>query len=283
MSRPVIIACAITGSRPRKSDNPAVPITPEEQIESTQAAFEEGATLVHVHVRDENENPSFDPERFGRVLEGVRKYCPGMIVELSTGGIDGAPSERAGMLPLHPDMAAIAPGSVDFGTGVLLNPPAVIESLSQETRDRGIKPTMEIFDLSMLYTTWRLVGQGLLVEPVHFHFVLGGLGSLPARRQVLDFLVAEMHDLFPQATWMASGLGQHQEVVMDWALSLGGHIRTGLEDNIRLTRDELAPSNAVLVRRAALRCVDYGTHAATTEEARRILGLAPSGVTAEPA
>lgn len=276
MSRPVIIACAITGSRPSKADNPAVPVTPAEQIDSAREAFEAGATLLHLHVRDDQGRPSIDAERFAEVMDGVRAHCPGMIIELSTGGVAGAPSERAAMLPLKPEMAAIALGSVNFPNGVYLNPPEVLERLTRQVTDLGIKPTIEVFDLSMLYAARKYADQGLLRNPMHFHLVFGGQGALPARRQLLDFMVAELHDVFPDATWMASGLGQHQDVVMDWTLFLGGHIRTGLEDNIRLSRNELAPGNGELVRRAALRCVDYGARAATVDEARIILGLPPA-------
>ncbi|AMW35576.1 3-keto-5-aminohexanoate cleavage protein [Haematospirillum jordaniae] len=273
MSRPVVVCCAITGSRPRKADNPAVPVAPAEQVESAQDAFESGATLLHLHVRDDNENPSFDPDRFATVMEGVARYCPGMVVELSTGGVDGDPSQRLAMLPLRPEMVALAPGSFNMPGGVYLNPPDVVHELGQAVVRMGIKPTLELFDLSMLYATAALIGQGLLPERPHFHIVLGGQAALPARRQVLDFMVAEIRDLFPDASWMASGLGSHQDLVMDWALSLGGHIRTGLEDNIRLTRHALAESNGQLVRRAVARCMDYGCRPANVAETRRMLGL----------
>lgn len=273
MSRPIVICCAITGSRPRKADNPAVPVSPAEQIESAHEAFEAGATVLHLHVRDEQERPCFLPERFAVVMEGVYEHCPGMIIELSTGGVAGSPADRAASLPLRPDMAAIALGSVNFPNGVYHNPPEVIDELARTCADLHIKPCIEVFDLSMVYTARTMCDQGLLREPLHFHIVLGGQGALPARRQVLDFIVAEIHNLFPDSTWMASGLGRHQDIVMDWALYLGGHIRTGLEDNIRITRDELVASNAQLVRRAADRCMNYGFRAASVAEARKILGL----------
>lgn len=273
MSGPVIIACAITGTRPQKLDNPAVPISPDEQIESTHAAFEAGASLVHVHVRDDAGRPSSDPERYGRVLEGVRKHCPGMIVEFSTGGRGRSLLERDWGLELLPDMASLCTGSVNFPDGVYENPPELIELLAAKMSGLGIKPEIEVFDLGMLYAARDLVDQGVLREPLHVLFVMGLPGGLPARRQVIDFLVSELHDIAPQATWTASGLGRLQEPVMDWSLFLGGHLRTGLEDNIRITRDQLATSNAQLVERAAMLCMSYGAHAASPQEARAILGL----------
>ncbi len=152
MSRPIVICCAITGSRPRKADNPAVPVSPAEQIESAHEAFEAGATVLHLHVRDEHERPCFLPERFAVVMEGVYEHCPGMIIELSTGGVAGSPADRAASLPLRPDMAAIALGSVNFPNGVYHNPPDVIDELARTCADLHIKPCIEVFDLSMIYT-----------------------------------------------------------------------------------------------------------------------------------
>lgn len=273
MSGPVIIACAITGTRPQKSDNPAVPISPDEQIESTHAAFEAGASLVHVHVRDDRGRQSSDRDRYARVLEGVRTHCPGMIVEFSTGGMGRPFGERAWGLELGPDMASLCTGSVNFPDGVYQNPPELIEELAATMAGLDIKPEIEIFDLGMLYAARDLVDTGILRDPLHVLFVLGLPCGLPARRQVLDFLVSELHDLAPEATWTASGLGRFQAPVMDWSLYLGGHLRTGLEDNIRITRDELVVSNAQLVERAANLCMSYGAHAASPAEARTILGL----------
>ena len=123
MSKPCIICVAITGSLPQKSDNPAVPIMVDEQVESTQQAFEAGATIVHAHVRQDDGTPTSDPERFGRLVEGLKKHCPGMIIQLSTGGRSGAGRERGGMLPLAPDMASLSVGSNNFPTRVYENSP----------------------------------------------------------------------------------------------------------------------------------------------------------------
>ncbi len=147
METPVIITVAITGSVPRKKDNPAVPVTPAEQIESTQECFEAGATLVHIHVRNPDESPSSDPELFARVQEGVKKYCPGMIIQFSTGGRGREQAKRGAMLYLKPDMASLATGSVNFPTDVYENPPDFIEGSGahdarkrHQARSRGIRP-----------------------------------------------------------------------------------------------------------------------------------------------
>ncbi|HUH93214.1 MAG TPA: 3-keto-5-aminohexanoate cleavage protein [Casimicrobiaceae bacterium] len=276
MTEPVIITVAITGALPRKKDNPAVPVTPEQQIESTHEAFEAGASLVHVHVRNPDESPSSNPELYGRVQEGVRRHCPGMIVQFSTGGRGREQSERGAMLHLKPDMASLATGSVNFPNRVYENPPDFVESLAQTMLDNGIKPEVEVFDLAMLYNAANLVKRGLIVDPPHIQFVLGIPNALPARRSIFDFLRRETAEVLPRATWVAAGIGRHQWDVNQWCLAEGGHCRTGLEDNLRATADRLAASNAELVKKIVDECGRFGRQPATPAEARRILGLRPA-------
>jgi 3-keto-5-aminohexanoate cleavage enzyme len=273
MADPCIITVAITGSVPRKRDNPAVPISVAEQIESTHEAYEAGAALVHVHVRDENENPSSDPERFARLQEGVRKHCPGMIIQFSTGGRGRALDQRGAMLYLKPDMASLATGSVNFPTIVYENPPDFVRNLAKTMLDHGVKPEIEVFDLAMLYNTADLVAEGLIASPPHVQFVFGVRHALPARREILEFEVAQLKKLLPGATWTAAGIGRHQLEVNHWSLEMGGHCRTGLEDNIRWDKQTLAKSNAQLVARVAELCAQYGRSVATPAEARAMLGL----------
>lgn len=274
MTQPCIITVAITGSVPRKEDNPAVPITVDEQIESTQAAFEAGATIAHVHVRKDDQTPTSDPERFARLGEGLRKYCPGMIIQFSTGGRSGKGSERGGMLHLKPDMASLSTGSCNFPTIIYENHPTLIRELADKMRDYGVKPEIEVFDLSMLYQALRLADEGVLTKPLHVQFVFGVKNAMPAIRDVLDFQVSQLRKLMPEATWTAAGIGRHQLEVNRWSLELGGHCRTGLEDNIRIDSDRLAASNAELVKRVAALCGEFGRRPATPREARELLGLA---------
>ncbi|MBO68041.1 MAG: 3-keto-5-aminohexanoate cleavage protein [Acidiferrobacteraceae bacterium] len=273
MSTPCIITVAITGSVPKTKDNPAVPVTPTKQIESTHEAFESGASLVHVHVRDKDQNPSSDPSLFKEVLEGVRKYCPGMIVQFSTGGRGRSASERGSMLHLSPDMASLATGSVNFPNSVYDNHPELIDQLADQMLSANVKPEVEVFDLAMLYNAVSMVKQGKLMEPLHVQFVFGVPNALPPLRQILDFEVSELTRLLPDATWTAAALGRGQLELNHWALELGGHCRTGLEDNIRFDKSRLAKSNAELVARVAELCDQYGRHAANVSEARKILSL----------
>jgi 3-oxoadipate:acetyl-CoA acetyltransferase len=276
MSEPVIITVAITGAVPKKKDNPAVPVTPAEQVESTQQAFEAGASLVHIHVRNPDESPGSDPEMYGRVQEGVRKYCPGMIVQFSTGGRGREQAKRGAMLYLRPDMASLATGSVNFPTAIYENPPDFVEGLAKAMLENDTKPEVEVFDLAMLYNAAGLVKKGLLKDPPHVQFVMGITNAMPARKSIFDFLRSEMKEVLPRATWVAAGTGRFQWEVNQWCLEAGGHVRTGLEDNLKIEADRLAASNAELVKKVVDNCGRYGRRPATASEARRILGLRPA-------
>jgi uncharacterized protein (DUF849 family) len=273
MSEPCIITVAITGSVARKSHNPAVPETVSEQIESTHEAFEAGAALVHVHSRADDGSPTTDPDKFAEFQEGIRKHCPGIIVQFSTGARSGVGSERGSMLHHRPDMASLSTGSCNFPKSIYENSNELIEELASMMLEHDVKPEIEVFDLAMLYKAADLVAQGLLKSPLHVQFVLGVRNALPAHRDILEFELEKLGELLPDSTWVAAGVGRSQLEVNRWCLELGGHMRTGLEDNIRLDGDTLAPSNAALVARAADLCAEYGRHPASTSEARDILGL----------
>jgi 3-keto-5-aminohexanoate cleavage enzyme len=251
MSRPVVIAVAITGSVPRKKDNPALPVTPAEQIESTHEAFEAGASLVHIHVRNPDESSSSDPKLFQQVQEGINKHCPGMIVQFSTGGRGRDQAARGSSLYLRPDMASLSTGSVNFPTIVY-----------------------EIFDLSHIHAAKRLIDEGLMNNRPHVQFVMGVKNAMPADEHLLNILLAELKRVIPGATWTAAGIGRFQNEVMRWVLERGADgVRTGLEDNIRITKDRLAKSNAELVQVAVDLCAKYDARPATVAEARRLLGI----------
>ena len=275
MTQPAIISVAITGSLPRKKDNPAVPISVAEQVESTHAAYEAGATLVHLHVRNDDESPTSAPERFAQVLDGIRAHCPEIITQVSTGGRSGAGRERGGMLFLRPDMASLATGSVNFPTRVYDNSPELVDWLAAEMKSHGIKPEVEAFDLSMIFQAAAMAADGRLPDPPHVQFVMGVKNAMPVDRDVFEFYVKTLKRLSPEATWTGAGIGKDQLTLARWSLELGGHCRTGLEDNVRLDKTTLAPSNAALVAQTARLCEEFGRKPATAAEARRLLGLAP--------
>jgi uncharacterized protein (DUF849 family) len=274
MTTPCIITVAITGSVPTKKDNPAVPITVAEQVESTQAAFEAGATLAHCHVRNDDGTTTSDPEKFGRLVEGLKKHCPGMIIQLSTGGRSGNGRERGGMLPLAPDMASLSTGSCNFPTRVYENSPELVDWLSSEMIKHNVKPEIEAFDLSMIFQAVKMQNDGRIKGPLHVQFVMGVKNAMPVDKGVFDFYVATLKRLAPDATWTGAGIGKDQVTLNRWSLAAGGHCRTGLEDNVRWDKDTLAPSNAALVKRVADLCAEYGRHPASVQEARALLKLA---------
>ncbi len=274
MTKPCIICVAITGSLPTKANNPAVPISIEEQVESTHAAFEAGATICHAHVRNADETPSSDPEKFARLKEGLEKHCPGMIIQFSTGGRSGAGKERGGMLSLQPDMASLSVGSNNFPTRVYENPPQLVEWLATEMVTHGVKPEIEAFDLSHILKAAEMHEKGLIKDVPYVQFVMGVKNAMPADRNVFDYYVETVARLFPDAPWCAAGIGRNQIVLNDWAISSGGHARTGLEDNVRIDKDTLASSNAALVSLTADICAKYDRPVATAAQAREMLGLA---------
>ena len=278
MTTPCIICVAITGSLPTKENNPAVPITIAEQIESTHEAFEAGATIAHCHVRDDEGRPTSDPDRFARLKEGLERHCPGMIVQLSTGGRSGAGRARGGMLPLRPDMASLSVGSNNFPTRVYENPPDLVDWLASEMLAHDVKPEIEAFDLSHIFKAHQMWQAGQIRDRPYVQFVMGVKNAMPVDREVFDFYIRTVRRLFgDDAPWCAAGIGAQQLTVNDWSVAAGGHARTGLEDNVRLDRDRLAPSNAALVRRVVDLCARYARPVATWQQARAMLGLRMPG------
>jgi len=272
-NKPCILCCAITGSVPTKSANPAVPISISEQVESSLAAVEAGASIIHTHVRNADETPSSDPEKFARVQEELRRHCPEVIIQFSTGGRSGAGQERGGMLSLRPDMASLSVGSNNFPKRVYENPPDLVAWLAREMQKYEGVPEIEAFDLSHILQALRLHDEGKLFGKLYVQFVMGVKNAMPADRAIFDFYVAQMQARAPQAEWCAAGIGPNQLVVNEWAIAAGGHTRAGLEDNVRLDRSTLAPSNAALITRAAELCTRYERPVASPAQAREILGL----------
>ena len=273
MSKPCIICVAITGSLPTKKDNPNVPISISEQIESTHESFEAGATICHAHVRNEDETPTSDPEKFSLLKDGISKYCPDMIVQFSTGGRSGSGKERGGMLPLKPDMASLSVGSNNFPTRVYENSPELILWLAEQMRIHKVMPEVEAFDLSHIINAIDMHSKGLLYGDLYVQFVMGVKNAMPADETIFKFYVELMQKRAPKSEWCGAGIGANQILVNEWSIKAGGHTRVGLEDNVRLDKETLAPSNAALVKRAVELCELYNRPVATSQEARNLLGL----------
>ena len=273
MSKPCIICVAITGSVPTKKDNPNVPISISEQIESTHESFEAGATICHAHVRNEDETPTSDPEKFSLLKDGISKYCPDMIIQFSTGGRSGSGKERGGMLPLKPDMASLSVGSNNFPTRVYENSPELILWLAEQMRIHKVLPEVEAFDLSHIINAIDMHSKGLLFGDLYIQFVMGVKNAMPADETIFNFYVELMQKRAPKSEWCGAGIGANQILVNEWSIRAGGHTRVGLEDNVRLDKETLAPSNAALVKRAVELCELYNRPVATSQEARNLLGL----------
>ena len=273
MSKPCIICVAITGSLPTKKDNPNVPISISEQIESTHESFEAGATICHAHVRNEDETPTSDPEKFALLKEGISKHCPDMIIQFSTGGRSGSGKERGGMLPLKPDMASLSVGSNNFPTRVYENSPELILWLAEQMRIHKVMPEVEAFDLSHIINAIDMHSKGLLYGDLYVQFVMGVKNAMPADETIFNFYVELMQKRAPKSEWCGAGIGANQILVNEWSIRAGGHTRVGLEDNVRLDKETLAPSNAALVKRAVKLCEKYNRPVATPQEARNLLGL----------
>ncbi len=227
-------------------------------------------------MRNDDQTPTSDPDRFAALMEGLQRHCPGMIVQLSTGGRSGAGKTRGGMLPLRPDMASLSVGSNNFPTRVYENPPDLVDWLASEMRTYEVKPEIEAFDLSHIFQAAKMAADGRIPKALHVQFVMGVKNAMPVDREVFDFYVRTVQRLLPEATWCGAGIGRHQIEVNEWSIAAGGHTRTGLEDNVRLDRETLAPSNAALVERTVEVCQRYDRPVATVAQAREMLGLRPA-------
>ena len=207
MTNLCILCVAITGSVPTKANNPALPVTVAEQIESTHASFEAGATIAHCHVRDDAGAPTSDPDRFAALKAGIEKHCPGMIIQFSTGGRSGAGAARGGMLPLRPDMASLSVGSNNFPTRVYENPPDLVAWLSSEMLKYDVKPEIEAFDLSHIVQAAAMAADGRLQAPLYVQFVMGVKNAMPADKPLFDFYIQTLQRLAPTAQWCGAGVG----------------------------------------------------------------------------
>lgn len=271
MNDPVIISVATTGSWPTKGQNPALPTTEAEIAASAIACRAAGAAIVHIHVRDENGRVTCDPARYARVRSLVEDAGCDAIINMSTGGGAGLVTDAQRMQPvtLSPEIASFDCGSLNFGDGVFVNSPAFLNELADLMTTHGVLPEIECFEPGHVWNALRLIDDGKLQPPFWFQFVLGVRGgSPPTVKQLLNLV--EM--LPPEASWSVCAIGRAQLPINVAALAMGGHVRTGLEDNLYYRRGELA-SNEQLVARLARIAAEVGRPVATPDEARTILGL----------
>ncbi len=268
-----IISVATTGGITSREQTPHVPITEEEIAEQAIESWKAGASILHVHVRDEDQLATCDPERYARVQELVRAE-PGcdMIINMSTGGRAGklTEDERIAPVRVRPEIASYDCGSINFGDGVFVNSPKFLDDLAREMQEYGVKPEIECFDTGMIENAKRIIDKGLIEPPFWFQFVLGIRGGAPATAHHLNLMVNELPE---NSRWSVCAIGRHQLPMNAMALAMGGHPRTGLEDNIYYSYRVLAESNQQLVARVARLCNELERPVATPADTREMLGL----------
>lgn len=279
MDQPLIITCAITGAETLKEKQPHLPITPQEQAKAAQEAVQAGASIIHLHVRDDDGRPSQNVERFRESIAAIRESAPEAIIQISTGGAIGESIEnRAKPLTLKPEMASLNLGTMNFGDDVFFNHPRDIVALASQMRQLGVMPELEVYEVGMLESAFRLAKHGILREPLHFQFVLGVPGGMSGDPRNLIYLV-ELLRTHSSPTdsgmchWGVAGVGRHQLSLAVQAILLGGHVRVGFEDNVYYRKGELAQSNAQLVDRVVRISRELGREVATPAMARKILGI----------
>ena len=268
----LIITAAICGAEVTKKHNPAVPYTIEEIGLEAKLAREAGASIIHLHVRDDDGTPTQDKGRFAQAFEEIKRLCPDVIIQPSTGGAVGMTNaERLQPLELVPEMATLDCGTVNFGgDDIFVNTENMIKEFGEKMLKLGVKPEVEVFDKGMIDTAIRLNKQGFINAPMHFNFVMGVTGGIAASIRDLAYMIGSIP---PGSTYTATGIGRHEFPVAAMAISSGGHVRVGFEDNVYLSKGVLAGSNGALVEKAVRIAKELGREIATPNEARGILGL----------
>lgn len=267
----LIITCALTGAEVTKENNPCVPYTAEEMAQSAYEAYQAGASLLHVHVREDDGTPTQSRERFKVILDAIRKRCPEPILQVSTGGAVGmTDDERLQPVELIPEMATLDCGTTNFGDDIFVNTWPSLKVFAKRMLDYKVKPEIEVFDRGMVDNAVRLCKMGLITSPMHFDFVLGVPGGMPATMEDLLHMVRSIPE---GSTWTVAGVGRFQFPMAVAAILIGGHARVGLEDNVYYSKGRLARNNAELVERIARIAKELGREVATPDEARKILHI----------
>ena len=269
----LIITAAICGAEVTKKHNPAVPYTVEEMVREAKSAFEAGAAVIHVHVREDDGTPTQDRERFRVVLDAIKEACPGVILIPSTGGAVGMTAEeRLQPTELFPEMATLDCGTCNFGDDVFTNDMPTMRAFGKRMMENHIKPEYECFEIGDLNTVVDGQNEGTGVGPaMQFNFVLGVSGCTPATVGNLDYLVKQIP---AGSTWTVTGVGRGAWPMVAAGIVMGGNVRVGFEDNIYLEKGHKAASNGELVEKVVRLAKELGREIATPDEARKILSLA---------
>ncbi len=270
----LIITAAICGAEVLKEHNPAVPYTVEECVREAKSAYDAGASIIHLHVREDDGTPTQSKERFKAVMDAIYKVCPDVIIQPSTGGAVGMSNdERLQPTELHPEMATLDCGTLNFGGDEIFeNTENTIKYFGERMIERGIKPELEVFDKSMIDMALRLHKKGFINKPMHFDFVMGVNGGITGELRDFVFL---RESIPSDATYTVAGIGRFEFPLAVAAIIDGGHVRVGFEDNVFISKGVLAKSNGELVEKVVRLAKEFGREIATPAEAREILGLPP--------
>jgi len=266
----LIITAALTGAEVTRENQPNLPLTPDEIAEAAYQCYLAGASIVHVHARDIDGNPTQSYDVYKEIKEKVESKCS-IIFQPSTGGaVWHGPDERLQPVELKPEMATLSAGTCNFGPDVFMNSEEYIEKFAMKMKELGVKPEIEVFERGMIENAKKLVKKGLVDAPLHFDFVLGVPGACPASIEDLLHMVRSIPE---GSTWTVAGIGRHELPLATMGILLGGHVRVGFEDNVYYGKGELAESNAQLVERIVRIAKELGREIATPEEAREILKI----------
>ena len=268
----VILTVATTGAWPTKKDTPYVPLQPEEIADEVFECYKAGASVAHIHVRDDEDKASMSFQKFEKTVKLIRERCDIVLNLTTSGGLGLTDEERMKpFIELKPEMASYDCGSMNWAhSSVFINSPSFLEKLGTTMKEIGVKPEIEVFDAGMVYNAQYYLKNGILDSPPHYQFVLGAPGGMTATVENLVFL----KNLIPQnATWSALGIGKGHLPILYTALALGGNIRVGMEDNIFYSKGVLAKSNVEFVERAKRISAEMGKEIASPDETRELLGL----------
>jgi uncharacterized protein (DUF849 family) len=271
--QPLIINAAITGMVPMPADNPSVPVTVGQIVTEARRCADAGASILHVHARGEDGTPTWRPEIYQAIIDGIRSTCPGLLISGSTSGrLWSDFSKRSALLDCRPDLASLTPGSMNFPASASVNPPQIVCQLATAMKERGIIPELEFFEMGMIdYVRDYMIPREILQAPFYANLLLGSLGTLAASARNLVHMV----EALPAGmVWSAAGIGRFQFPINNLAITMGGHVRVGLEDNLWMDAEKNDPAtNVRLIERVVRVAQAVGRPIASPADTRRILGL----------